>query len=142
MREFEKEGKIGKLHDYFYTTVGNGTAVASAKAFAAEYAQKLLSGRRGCRYHDRYVRYLHALRCNDGKRDRAGRHPRGAYVHGNPHFHDGGRQPDCPHHCHSSSPGQSRPDAGRGDRPCVGSWWTRALEALTTEVEDQTIFEV
>ena len=43
MREFEKEGKIGKLHDYFYTTVGNGTAVASAKAFAAEYAQKLLS---------------------------------------------------------------------------------------------------
>lgn len=43
LREFEKEGKIGKLHDYFYTTVGNGTAVASAKAFAAEYAQKLLS---------------------------------------------------------------------------------------------------
>ena len=42
MREFEKEGKIGKLHNIFYTTVGNGTAVASAKAFAAEYAQKLL----------------------------------------------------------------------------------------------------
>ena len=42
LREFEKEGKIGKLHDYFYTTVGNGTAVASSKAFAAEYAQKLL----------------------------------------------------------------------------------------------------
>lgn len=43
MRDFEKEGKIGKLHDLFYTTVGNGTAVASAKKFAAEYAQKLLS---------------------------------------------------------------------------------------------------
>jgi len=42
MREFEREGKIGKLHDLFYTTVGNGTAVASAKKFAAEYAQKLL----------------------------------------------------------------------------------------------------
>ena len=42
MREFEKEGKIGKLHDYYYATVGNGTAVASAKRFAAEYAQKLL----------------------------------------------------------------------------------------------------
>lgn len=41
MREFEREGKIGKLHDYFYTTVGNGTAVANAKKFAAEYAQKL-----------------------------------------------------------------------------------------------------
>lgn len=41
MREFEKEGVIGSLHNKFYTTVGNGTAVASAKAFAAEYAQKL-----------------------------------------------------------------------------------------------------
>ena len=41
MRELEKAGKIGKLHDKFYTTVGNGTAVASAKGFAAEYAQKL-----------------------------------------------------------------------------------------------------
>ena len=42
LRQMEKEGKIGKLHRYFYTTVGNGTAVASSKAFAAEYAQKLL----------------------------------------------------------------------------------------------------
>ena len=43
MRDLEKEGKIGKLHDYYYATVGNGTAVASAKKFAAEYAQKLLA---------------------------------------------------------------------------------------------------
>lgn len=43
LRQMEKEGKIGKLHDYFYTTVGNGTAVASSKKFAAEYAQKLLN---------------------------------------------------------------------------------------------------
>lgn len=42
MRDLEREGKIGKLHDYFYTTVGNGTSVANAKSFAAEYAQKLL----------------------------------------------------------------------------------------------------
>ncbi len=41
LREFEKEGKIGSLHRYFYTTVGNGTAVKNAKAFAAEYAQEL-----------------------------------------------------------------------------------------------------
>lgn len=41
MRDFEREGKIGKLHNLYYATVGNGTAVASAKAFAAEYAQKL-----------------------------------------------------------------------------------------------------
>ena len=41
MRDLEKEGKIGKLHNKFYTTVGNGTAVASAKKYAAEYAEKL-----------------------------------------------------------------------------------------------------
>ncbi len=41
LREFEKEGKIGSLHRYFYTTTGNGTSVANSKAFAAEYAKEL-----------------------------------------------------------------------------------------------------
>ena len=41
LRDLEKEGKIGKLYNKFYSTVGNGTAVASAKKYAAEYAQKL-----------------------------------------------------------------------------------------------------
>ena len=41
MRDLEEEGVIGKLHEYFYTTVGNGTAVASAKAFAREIASDL-----------------------------------------------------------------------------------------------------
>ncbi len=41
LRELEKEGKIGKLHEKFYTTVGNGTAVASSKAFAEEFSQTL-----------------------------------------------------------------------------------------------------
>ena len=43
LREFEREGVIGKLHNKFYTTVGNGTAVLSSKAFADEYAQKLIA---------------------------------------------------------------------------------------------------
>lgn len=43
LREFEKDGVIGSLHNKFYSTVGNGTAVASAKKFAAEYAQKLIA---------------------------------------------------------------------------------------------------
>ena len=43
MREFEREGVIGKLHNKFYTTVGNGTAVLSSKAFAEEYVQKLIA---------------------------------------------------------------------------------------------------
>ena len=43
LREMEKNGVIGKLHNKFYTTVGNGTAVASSKAFAEEFSQKLLA---------------------------------------------------------------------------------------------------
>lgn len=41
IREMEKEGKIGSLHQFFYTTVGNGTSVANAKKFAAEIAEKI-----------------------------------------------------------------------------------------------------
>ncbi len=43
LRDLEKEGKIGELHHLFYTTVGNGTAVKSAAAFAEEYSKKLLA---------------------------------------------------------------------------------------------------
>lgn len=42
IREFLAEGKIGSLHKYFYTTVGNGTAVANASKFAKEIGQKLV----------------------------------------------------------------------------------------------------
>ncbi len=41
MRDLEREGVIGSLHNKFYTTVGNGTAVASAKKFGGEIAQRL-----------------------------------------------------------------------------------------------------
>lgn len=41
LRRLEREGKIGRLHDVFYSTVGNGTSVAASKAYAAEYAKKL-----------------------------------------------------------------------------------------------------
>ena len=43
LREFEAAGRIGKLHEYFYTTVGNGTAVLNAVAFAKEFSQKLVA---------------------------------------------------------------------------------------------------
>ena len=39
--DMQKEGLIGKLHNKYYTTVGNGTAVKSAKKFASEIAEKL-----------------------------------------------------------------------------------------------------
>lgn len=41
LQEMVKEGKIGALHQYFYTTVGNGTSVANATAFSEEIAKDL-----------------------------------------------------------------------------------------------------
>ena len=43
LRDMEKEGVFKKLHNKFYSTVGNGTAVASAKKFGAEIADKLVA---------------------------------------------------------------------------------------------------
>ena len=43
LRQYEKEGKIGKLHDYFYSTVGNGTSVNNSKAFAEEFSKELVA---------------------------------------------------------------------------------------------------
>jgi glycine reductase len=36
MRAYEKEGKIGKLHQFFYSTVGTGTTEAEAQRMAHE----------------------------------------------------------------------------------------------------------
>jgi glycine reductase complex component B subunit gamma len=43
LRDMEKQGKIGSLHKYFYSTVGNGTAVLSSKKFGEEIARKLIA---------------------------------------------------------------------------------------------------
>lgn len=43
LRDLENEGVIGKLHQYFYTTVGNGTAVKSSMAFAEEFTEELIA---------------------------------------------------------------------------------------------------
>lgn len=42
VKELKQEGKIGDIYPYYYTTVGNGTSVKSSKAFASEFAEKLV----------------------------------------------------------------------------------------------------
>jgi glycine/betaine/sarcosine/D-proline reductase family selenoprotein B len=42
LREYEREGKIGGIHDYMYCTVGTGTTQAEASRMGAEIAQQLL----------------------------------------------------------------------------------------------------
>lgn len=41
LKEFEKEGYIGKVYDWFYTTTGTGTAVSKAKEFGTEIGAEL-----------------------------------------------------------------------------------------------------
>ena len=41
LRKMEQEGKIGGIYPYFFTTVGNGTAVASAKKYGAAIGKEL-----------------------------------------------------------------------------------------------------
>lgn len=43
LRDMEKEGIIGGLHQYFYTTVGNGTSVANSKKFASDFSKELIA---------------------------------------------------------------------------------------------------
>ena len=43
LKEMVAAGEIGSLHDYWYATVGNGTAVASSKKFATAIAEDLLA---------------------------------------------------------------------------------------------------
>ena len=41
LRDFEKKGKIGHLHEYFYSTVGTGTTEAEATRMGSEIAAQL-----------------------------------------------------------------------------------------------------
>jgi glycine reductase len=43
MRELEREGKIGKLYEYCYTTVGAGAPIERAKKFGRSIAEELLA---------------------------------------------------------------------------------------------------
>lgn len=41
LKDYEKQGKIGKVHEYFYTTTGTGTSVANSVKFGVEMGKLL-----------------------------------------------------------------------------------------------------
>ncbi len=43
LRDMEKEGVFKKLHNKFYSTVGNGTSVASSQRFGIEMARRMIA---------------------------------------------------------------------------------------------------
>ena len=48
VKEMVEAGEIGSLHEYWYSTVGNGTSVANSKQFANEIAQELMYDNVSC----------------------------------------------------------------------------------------------
>jgi glycine reductase len=42
-RALERDGRIGRLHDHYYATVGNATEVARARRFGREIAEQLIA---------------------------------------------------------------------------------------------------
>jgi len=42
-RAFERSGRIGRLHERYYTTVGNATSVERSRRYGAEIAAKLVN---------------------------------------------------------------------------------------------------
>ena len=48
LKEMVAAGEIGSLHEYWYSTVGNGTSVANSKKFATAIAQELLGDNVSC----------------------------------------------------------------------------------------------
>jgi len=48
VKQLVAAGEIGSLHDYWYSTVGNGTSVADSKKFATAIAQELLGDNVSC----------------------------------------------------------------------------------------------
>lgn len=43
LRQLEREGAIGKLHDWYYVTTGNGTSIENSKRFGREIAAELVA---------------------------------------------------------------------------------------------------
>ena len=93
-RALEEEGRIGRLHDVFYTTTGNGTPVAAATRFGREIAAELTRSGRRRRPPLGHLRDGHALRVSAGEGDRAGGHADGVRDVASDDRDDGRRQPD------------------------------------------------
>ena len=71
LRQFEKDGYIGKVFDFFYSTTGTGTAVSNSEQFGREMGQELkTAGIDAVILTSTYLRNLYTLRCNDCKRNR------------------------------------------------------------------------
>ena len=75
MREMEKNGVIGKLHDEFLSTCGRSNPLSNTRRLGREMAEKIKTGRRRRRHPHFDVRNEHSQRRCDHDGARESRHP-------------------------------------------------------------------
>ena len=87
MREMEREGAIGALHDWFYSTTGLTCIVEVMKGLGKKIAESLKAEGVSGVHPDLHLRDEHALRCNARKGNREGRNTYRSLMR----CHSGGR---------------------------------------------------
>ena len=80
LRYFEENGYIGKFHEVFYTTVGNGTPIDTCKAIRLGHCQRIIGGKSGRRARPLLLSNRNALRCNARFGNGKGRYTRCMYY--------------------------------------------------------------
>ena len=95
MREFEREGVIGKLYDAFLSTSGLANPLANTRRMGREMAQRIKQLGVDAVILTSTLRYKHSQRRCDHDRTRESRHPnRSDHVRA-ARGKNGGLQPDC-----------------------------------------------
>ncbi len=112
IRAYQREGRIGEVDDYYYTTVGTGTTRERPPAWAVRSPRCSMNGTWKPLFSQRPGN-LHSLRVNDREGNRAQRHSRGCHVQPHQHREDRRRQQDGSHGLRPLSPGQSPTPPGR-----------------------------
>ena len=125
LRDAVRDGSLGGLHEYFYSTTGNGTPVETAAEMAQEYCV-IAGGGQGRRGHTHLgLRDLHSLRRSDGKGTGKSGHPHGARDQSGVGVGEHRGQADHVGTRHSPRVRRSLPSMRKRSGGCGGGWWSR-----------------
>ena len=115
VRQLEREGGVGKLHDRFYSTTGRRQHRRDGPEGGADDCRGAESGGRYRRHSDLDLRDQHALRRNANEGNRKDRHSHGPRVRHHAGGADGGLQPDRCGAEDRESAGELRFERGAGE---------------------------
>ena len=141
-RALVERGRIGRVHDEFFTTTGVDTPVAVATRMGQEIGAETPQRRGRRRDPHRHLRNRNALRGNAGEGVGTDGDPDGVH-HGAPDDRaDGRREPRrCAAWRSRTPPGIPRWQRATSSR-CACAIVERAVEMLETEVAPRTVWEI